>query len=74
MQLKTCYAAQEPIPQRRLPIKSRRFPPPWRVEQIPGGYRVLDNKARQQPDFFALRDRPIDLIWARGLPDISPIV
>jgi hypothetical protein len=21
---------------------SRRFPPPWRVEQIPGGYKVLD--------------------------------
>ena len=21
---------------------SRRFPPPWRVEQIPGGFKVLD--------------------------------
>jgi hypothetical protein len=21
---------------------TRRFPPPWRVEQIPGGYKVLD--------------------------------
>jgi len=21
---------------------SRRFPPPWQVEQIPGGYKVLD--------------------------------
>jgi hypothetical protein len=20
----------------------RRFPPPWQVEQIPGGYKVLD--------------------------------
>jgi len=23
-------------------MTSRRFPPPWRVEQIPGGYKVLD--------------------------------
>jgi hypothetical protein len=21
---------------------TRRFPPPWTVEQIPGGYKVLD--------------------------------
>jgi len=21
---------------------SRRFPPPWRVEQVPGGFKVLD--------------------------------
>jgi hypothetical protein len=21
---------------------SRRFPPPWQVEQIPGGFKVLD--------------------------------
>jgi hypothetical protein len=21
---------------------SRRFPPPWKVEQIPGGYKVVD--------------------------------
>ena len=21
---------------------SRRFPPPWSVEQIPGGYKILD--------------------------------
>jgi hypothetical protein len=23
-------------------MSPRRFPPPWRVEQIPGGYKVLD--------------------------------
>jgi hypothetical protein len=23
-------------------MTTRRFPPPWRVEQIPGGYKVLD--------------------------------
>ena len=25
-----------------LPMTSRRFPAPWSVEQIPGGYKVLD--------------------------------
>jgi hypothetical protein len=25
-----------------VPAKPRRFPPPWTVEQIPGGYKVLD--------------------------------
>jgi hypothetical protein len=23
-------------------MTTRRFPPPWRVEQIPGGYKILD--------------------------------
>ena len=23
-------------------MTSRRFPPPWQVEQIPGGFKVLD--------------------------------
>ena len=23
-------------------MTSRRFPPPWKVEQIPGGFKVLD--------------------------------
>jgi hypothetical protein len=23
-------------------MSSRRFPPPWQVEQIPGGFKVLD--------------------------------
>ena len=27
---------------RELPITSRRFPPSWQVEQIPGGFKVLD--------------------------------
>jgi hypothetical protein len=28
---------------REAPMTSpRRFPPPWQVEQIPGGYKVLD--------------------------------
>ncbi len=24
-------------------MTSRRFPPPWQVEQIPGGFKVLDS-------------------------------
>jgi hypothetical protein len=27
---------------REAPMTSRRFLPPWQVEQIPGGYKVLD--------------------------------
>ena len=27
---------------REAPMTSRRFPAPWTVEQIPGGYKVLD--------------------------------
>jgi hypothetical protein len=27
-------------------MTTRRFPPPWRVEQIPGGYKVLDAEGR----------------------------
>ena len=27
---------------RVAPITTRRFLPPWRVEQIPGGFKVLD--------------------------------
>ena len=25
---------------------TRRFPPPWRAEQIPGGYKVLDTNGQ----------------------------
>jgi hypothetical protein len=25
-----------------LPMTPRRFPPPWQVEQTPGGFKVLD--------------------------------
>jgi hypothetical protein len=27
---------------REAPVTSRRFPPPWQVEQTPGGFKVLD--------------------------------
>ena len=28
----------------------RRFPPPWTVEQIPGGYKVLDANGQSNAD------------------------
>jgi hypothetical protein len=27
---------------REAPMTSRRFPAPWKVEKIPGGYKVVD--------------------------------
>jgi len=27
---------------REAPMTSRRFPAPWKVEQVPGGFKVLD--------------------------------
>ena len=29
-------------PMREAPMTSRRLPPPWTVEQIPGGFKVID--------------------------------
>jgi hypothetical protein len=44
---RTAHKTPSPGPE-RLKLKMnktrrmRRFPPPWTVEQIPGGYKVLD--------------------------------
>jgi hypothetical protein len=35
-------------------MTSRRFPPPWRVEQIPGGFKVLDAVAFMSRTRFLL--------------------
>jgi hypothetical protein len=38
-----CYARRAGEPMREAPLTSpRRFPPPWQVEQTPGGFKVLD--------------------------------
>ena len=34
---------------RKAPKTSRRFPAPWSVEQIPGGYKVLDAPGKPLP-------------------------
>ena len=38
-----------------LPLTSRRLPAPWQVEQIPGGYKVLDANV-QAPAYIYARD------------------
>jgi hypothetical protein len=36
-------------------MSTRRFPPPWQVEQIPGGFKVLDAN-RQALAYVYARD------------------
>jgi hypothetical protein len=40
-------------------MTSRRFPAPWQVEQIPGGYKVLDANG-QSLAYICARDRKAD--------------
>ncbi|MGD2026100.1 MAG: hypothetical protein PVJ46_12135 [Methyloceanibacter sp.] len=40
-------------------MTSRRFPAPWQVEQIPGGYKVLDASGQSLAYIYA-RDRKAD--------------
>jgi hypothetical protein len=40
-------------------MTSRRFPAPWQVEQIPGGYKVLDATA-QALAYVCARERKAD--------------
>jgi hypothetical protein len=40
-------------------MPSRRFPAPWQVEQIPGGYKVLDANGQSLAYIYA-RDRKAD--------------
>jgi len=35
----------------------RRFPPPWEVEQIPGGYKVLDASSQALVYIYARETR-----------------
>ena len=34
-------------------MTSRRFPAPWQVEQIPGGYKVVDASGQSLAYFYA---------------------
>jgi len=36
---------------------SRRFPPPWQVEQIPGGFKVLDANGQALAYVYARETR-----------------
>jgi hypothetical protein len=37
----------------------RRFRPPWTVEQIPGGYKVLDANGQSLAYVYGLRQKPM---------------
>ena len=38
-------------------MAARRFPPPWRVEQIPGGFKVLDASGQARVYIYARETR-----------------
>ncbi len=40
-------------------MTTRRFPPPWRVEQVPGGFKVVDAN-EQALAYVYLRKTPAD--------------
>ena len=39
----------------------RRFPPPWTVEQIPGGYKVKDATGQSLATFTGVRQADADI-------------
>jgi hypothetical protein len=47
-------------------MTSRRFPPPWQVEQIPGGFKVLDASGQALVYVYA-REAPNE-------PDIAGVL
>ena len=44
----------------------RRFPPPWTIEQIPGGFKVIDATGQSLAYLYA-RDTQSDAIMANVL-------
>ena len=46
--------------------RMRRFPPPWTVEQIPGGYKVLDANG-QSLAYVYVRETKVDADMAAAL-------
>jgi hypothetical protein len=38
-------------------MPSRRFPPPWRVKQVPGGFKVLDASGQALDYVYARETR-----------------
>ena len=45
----------------------RRFPAPWTVEQIPGGYKVLDANGQSLADYVYGRETKADADIAKVL-------
>ena len=47
-----------------------RFPPPWRVEQTPSGFRILDSKATPLVYVYAATEQQREMVSSQGLtPD-----
>ena len=74
--------AGEPL--RDAPMTSRRFPPPWQVEQTPGGFKVLDASGQalahlyaretphlHQPSISVAVRTPAALRWRRSSRPVS---
>jgi hypothetical protein len=38
-------------------MSTRRFPPPWSIEQIPGGYKILDANGRSLAYVYGQENR-----------------
>jgi hypothetical protein len=38
-------------------MTDRRFPPPWTVERLPGGFKVIDANGQSLAYFYAPRQR-----------------
>jgi hypothetical protein len=34
-------------------MSDRRFPPPWTVERVPGGFKVVDSNGQSLASFYA---------------------
>lgn len=55
-----------PCPAVSPPMTSRRFPPPWRVDKIPGGYVVRDANGQALVWIYA-RDSEAEAMQAKVL-------
>jgi len=46
-------------------MTTRRFPPPWQVEQIPGGFKVLDANGQSLVYVYARETREQAVVLLR---------
>jgi hypothetical protein len=48
-------------------MTDRRFPPPWTIERLPGGFKVVDANGQSLAYFFYARDNDHDASIAKVL-------
>jgi hypothetical protein len=53
---------------RAITMTERRFPPPWTVEKIPGGLKVVDANGQSLAYVYS-RDDPADAVTAHVLTE-----